>query len=175
MPFLEETVSQGSFFNFYVSVFSLTLSTHVLGAWRLEYDASVAHAFLCTVRGSAKAMQEGAKGVDRRCRQAAAFLSDMPSTIENFASVSSLPFYKESKEADNQIDQKRGMLMDMFFRDPAVSDARSVMDAFLQLKPIHFRGAMHGYSLVVSRVSSYHELCSHVVQKYRERVYGNHT
>ena len=105
-------------------------------------------------------MQEGAKGVDRRCRQAAAFLSDMPSTIENFASVSSLPFYKESKEADNQIDQKRGMLMDMFFRDPAVSDARSVMDAFLQLKPIHFRGAMHGYSLVVSRVSSYHELCS---------------
>ena len=125
------------------------------GTWKLEYDPAAAHALLCMVRGTPSAVQGGAKIADRRCRQAAAFLSDMPSNIDDCVEV-----FESGKSLKSKAEESRvGLVMDMGFQDKRRSDRKALVDDFLQLKSEHRSSGNYGQSVVVSMKGSFGELC----------------
>ena len=110
-----------------------------------------AHALLCVVRGSSKAIQGASKGVDRRCRQAAAFLSDMPASTELCVKVVG---EIEDKE------QQAGIVMDKIFSEPSDKGDDFILEDFLELMPMHRSKKNHGHSVAVSMIGSFNELCN---------------
>jgi hypothetical protein len=144
--------------------------THIdLGSWKLEYDLVVAHALICAVRGNTKALRDAAIGVDRRCRQAAAFLSDIPVTVEQTMETQD----KETKETeadksksadgDKKKDSKRRQfeIMDFLFRGHGLlEDTPAVYWDLVELKPPHRVDSKSGYSVKVSMVGGYNLLCA---------------
>jgi hypothetical protein len=122
-----------------------------LGTWKLEYDMVAAHALLCVIRGSKSAIQGASKGVDRRCRQAAAFLSDMPANIELCVKV-------EGEIEDKEL--QAGIIMEKLFSEPSDKGDDSILDDFLELMPMHRSKKKHGHAVAVSMIGSFKELCN---------------
>jgi hypothetical protein len=110
-----------------------------------------AHALLCVIRGSSKAIQGASNGVDRRCRQAAAFLSDMPANIELCVKV-------EGEIKDKEL--QAGIIMEKLFSEPSDKGNDSILDDFLELMPMHRSKKKHGHSVAVSKIGSFSELCN---------------
>jgi hypothetical protein len=137
------------------------------GVWRLDYDMVAAHALLCCIRGNPEAIHRAAKAVLGRSRQAAAFLSDTPYTIDKFAHQQLKSVWEKisplSKgDSDRNDKLYLGAIMDMIVR----GNNPSLLSNFFWLKqdlskadeevPIY---------ISVSSVGSYSEVgiraCSH--------------
>jgi hypothetical protein len=128
----------------------------LVGTWRLEYDSVAAHALLCSIRGSPKAVNRAAKGVDSRCRQAAAFLADIPASLEN-AGIT-----QANGRGSDEENQARGLIMDALFHAHGKT-AKPILDQFLSLKSEHRTGGLAKEQfVVVSRKGSFDDLCSRI-------------
>ena len=125
----------------------------------MEYDAIAAHALLCILRGSKKAVEIAAKGVDRRCRQSAAFLSEIPESLIDCDAFASASEEGVNKQNDNK-EVQRGNIMDMCFHAQNEADGRSAIEELLELKPIHCPEGTPGHSIAVSRESTFSDLSS---------------
>jgi hypothetical protein len=109
-----------------------------------------AHALLCVIRGSPNAIQGASRGADRRCRQSAAFLSDMHANIELCVKVEG--------EIDDK-EQQAGIIMANIFSEPSDKGNDSILGDFLELMPMHCSKNKHGHSVAVSMIGSSNELC----------------
>ena len=139
----------------------VSLETLLPGTWKLEYDLLAAHALLCAVRGNREALLEAAKGVDRRCRQAAAFLADIPESVLEIDASHVKKVVKLSASPDNK-SLNRGAVMDILFRGASKSSdlASCVLSEVVELKPVHRVDGEYGHSVSVSQRGSFKDLCS---------------
>jgi hypothetical protein len=121
-----------------------------------------AHGLLCVVRGNNKALQEAAKGIDRRCRQAAAFLSDMHLAVQKVGGEKIEKMVKGlADEEQKGDDQNYGMIMDMIFRGYDIpGDSPSLLNDFFELKVEHRVYDKPGHCVSISSLGSYSVLCS---------------
>jgi hypothetical protein len=127
-----------------------------------------AHALICAVRGNTKALRDAAIGIDRRCRQAAGFLSEIPVSVEQTMEAQE----KESAEresgknkseiGDEKKDsgKRRCEIMDFVFRGHGLlEDTPAVYTDLVELKPAH-RDSKSGFSVKVSIIGGYNLLCA---------------
>lgn len=145
-----------------LKLFSNILFLSPLGTWKLEYDSIAAHALLCIVRGNEKSMADVAKGIDSRCRQAAAFLSDMHLTVQKVGGekIEALVNGNSDDEVKTEIE-KHGIIMDMIFRGYGVlGKSPSLLNDFLELKLEHRVYNKPGHIISISSLGSYTALCS---------------
>ena len=120
-----------------------------------------AHALLCAIRGSPQAFNLAAKGVDRRCRQAAAFLSDMPAALETAGfSQASVSSPKDTDES-GLLEQQRGLIMDALLHAHGTSH-EPLLDQLLELKNELTQKKSGQYFVAVARQGSYDDLCKRV-------------
>lgn len=121
-----------------------------------------AHGLLCVVRGNNKALQDAAKGIDRRCRQAAAFLSDMHLAVQKVGGKKIEKLIKGLADKEQKDDdQKNGTIMDMIFRGyDILGDSPSLLNDLFELKVAHRVYDKPGHSVSISSLGSYSVLCS---------------
>ena len=119
-----------------------------------------AHAFLCAIRGSPQAFDMASKGADRRCRQAAAFLSDMPAALETAGFSQASPSRQESDKS-GYLEQQRGLIMDALFYAHG-SSHEPLLDQLLGMKRELSLEGPGEYFVAVARQGSYDDLCNRV-------------
>lgn len=139
--------------------FSLTSFCCSLGEWKLEYDLVVAHSLLCVIRGNGKALRVAAKGIDGRCRQAAAFLADSPLFIEKVGGERLRNHFPNL--AGNNDGRRYATMMDIIVRGyGATSDLPCLLNDLVKPKTIHCVDEKPDHSISVSGQGSYNVLCS---------------
>jgi len=137
------------------------LELPVSGTWKLEYDSIAAHALLLVIKDNSKAFAAATIGMDRRCRQAAAFLSDIPQTVADF----DLEYIRQATELPAPTNQKEsdlflGTIMDMMFRGKhGDMDQPCVLSDLLEIKTVHGLEDLHRHSIDVALCGSYTTLC----------------
>lgn len=132
------------------------------GSWELEYDLAAAHALLCIIRGDPEALLEAAKRIDKRCRQGAAFLSDIPHSVERFAGSKLSKIVTglgESKPRDGT--KIEGTIMDILFRGYGdIAKSPCVLNDLVEFKSMHRVADLPGYGVKVTESSTYAEMCA---------------
>jgi hypothetical protein len=127
------------------------------GTWNLEYDMIAAHALVCIVRDNDEALLEAARRIDKRCRQAAEFLSDIPHSVQRLAGG----LLKGSdKEAPKVLGDMEGTMMDILFRGIDESSP-CVLNELLEIDPETAMEAVNKvYGIEVLESSSYSDMCN---------------
>jgi hypothetical protein len=121
-----------------------------------------AHALLCVIRGNRKAIVDAARGIDRRCRQAAAFLSDTPQAVERFGGAKLKELLKGLDDQEPKDDGKiNGTIMDILFMGyGAFADSPSTLNDLIELKAAHRVNDKRGHAVSVSSIGAYNVMCS---------------
>jgi hypothetical protein len=132
------------------------------GTWQLEYDMIAARALLYVVRGRSEAIVDIAKMIDKRCRQAAEFLSDIPSSVERFAgsrlSSMVLGLNKQKPKEGGKIE---AAIMNVLFRGYGdLNNLSTLMKDMVQLKSMLRTDGTPVYLVPVTDSSSYAEMCT---------------
>eukprot|EP00980_Cylindrotheca_fusiformis_P011702 scaffold2783_cov129-Cylindrotheca_fusiformis.AAC.3 len=100
--------------------------------WKLEYDMVAAHAFLYVIDSNLNARKEAKGAMRARCLAAAAFLSDMPTGLENLRADK----YRTRTDAQSSTEEAREsyrrIILDKMFRGDALSN--SLLKQLLRLK-----------------------------------------
>ena len=135
-----------------------TPATH--GSWNLEYDMIAAHALIWIVRGNEEALLDTAKRLDKRCRQAAEFLSDIPHSLQRFAgsTISGL-ISGLDKDAPRIIGAMDGAVMNILFRGIDESSP-CVYNEILEIRSeptMDVTGTVYGIEVLEN--SSYSDMC----------------
>ena len=111
------------------------------GAWKLSYDMVAANALLCVIRGKPEAVKRASEAIETRFCEAAAFLADVPATIDTIFDSGKL--WSELKDLvpvnGNESDKDHlyhGAIMDMIVRrnrGDGFADVGSILDHMLYL------------------------------------------
>ncbi len=137
------------------------------GTWKLEFDMIAARALLLIIRGSPEAINDVAKRIDNRCRQSAAFLSDMPHSVERFAGskLTSLISGIEKKKLSRNGAKIEAEIMNILFRGCGdLSKTSCVLNDLFEFRSIYRTDDESDYksmyAVQVTETSSYSEMCA---------------
>lgn len=145
------------------------------GTWNLEYDMIAAHALVCIVRVNEDAFLDATKRIDKRCRQAAEFLSDLPHSVHRFAGISfSGALQGLDKQALKVGGAMEGAVMDVLFRGIDESSP-CILRELLEINAeptVEASNTVYGIEVLES--SSYSDLCKRCCAISQDDAEGDH-
>ena len=103
------------------------------GAWKLHYDSLAAHALLSCIRGSSEAIIHASNVIEKRCRQSASFLADVPITIDRLNAENLQKEFKHLIAANGKTDADNlyyGAIMEKIFRKRNNSELTAIIPIF---------------------------------------------
>lgn len=130
------------------------------GTWKLKYDPIASHALLHVVSGDAFAIRRAAKEMDARCRQTAAFLSDIPKKLERFGAVKLAELLLGPKKNFKDLLTMQGLIYNAVFCGYGDKENTCILEEMVELKSNHLVDGRSGYAVSVSSIGSYKDLCS---------------
>eukprot|EP00934_Nitzschia_sp_Nitz4_P001802 Nitzschia sp. Nitz4//scaffold166_size90379//82834//86722//NITZ4_005073-RA/size90379-augustus-gene-0.18-mRNA-1//-1//CDS//3329538244//1802//frame0 len=122
------------------------------GMWKLEYDPVAVHALLRIISTDNVALQEAAVLMERRYKQTAGFLADIPDTMNRLGTESLATLLYGQLEATSL---PKGSLIDCAFRGYGAKIQGSVVQQLLAWKD-----GQSGRSASISTLGVYSDLCS---------------
>lgn len=131
------------------------------GTWKLEYDMIAARSLLYIIRGNPAAILDAAKRIDKRCRQAAAFLSDIPHSVERFSSsmLSGLLLGLENHTPRDSAKIEAIITNILFHGALNVTETSCVLNDLFAFKSFYQADSNPVYAVPVTETSSYSEMC----------------
>jgi hypothetical protein len=93
------------------------------------------------------------KGIDRRCRQAAAFLADIPQSIAKINGEKE--HNNEAAGEENEMEKLDATVMDKIFRGGSVADSALVSNDLIELKRAYRSNDKPGHSVSITCQGSY--------------------
>mmetsp|Transcript_9166 Transcript_9166/g.21853 ORF Transcript_9166/g.21853 Transcript_9166/m.21853 type:complete len:1282 (-) Transcript_9166:104-3949(-) len=102
------------------------------GTWKLDYKVAGAHAVLCAIQRNPVAQKKAEEVFCTRYREASAFLSTIPQSLERFEDSNLRPSHDKTNGEDDRRKTYQGILMNRIFRGDAQSVA--LLDQLMRLK-----------------------------------------